>query len=206
MRHIHLVRHGEVFNPEHVVYADLDGYELSARGLRQAESAAQWLAARGIGRVVSSPLTRARQTAEILAAAAGVSVVIEEDLTEWRLSQRWAGTVWEALPERFPGELEAYLDHPEQLSFAPEQLAEVGARVAAVVERHAGPVPAAFVSHQDPVQAARVALCATPWSDFGAGKPGHAGVVTLAHDGAGWTEIGYWEPEQGEPFPSSARP
>ncbi|MFQ5427057.1 MAG: histidine phosphatase family protein, partial [Gaiellales bacterium] len=40
---IHLVRHGEVENPDHVVYADLPGFGLSATGSAQAEAAANHL-------------------------------------------------------------------------------------------------------------------------------------------------------------------
>lgn len=205
-RLIYLVRHGEVHNPSHVVYADLDGFELSERGRVQAESAGRWLAERGVGRIVSSPLTRAVQTARALASATDAPLLLDEGLTEWRLSQRWAGVVWEALPARFPGELEAYLDHPDDLPFAPEQLGDVAERFVAVVERHAGPAPVAFVSHQDPVQAARVALCGRDWADFPGGKPGHASIVCLEDRGASWREAGYWEPEQGEPFPAQTRP
>lgn len=205
-RLIYLVRHGEVHNPRHVVYADLDGFDLSERGTLQAESAGRWLAERGVALVVSSPLSRAVQTAEALAAATGGPLLVDEGLTEWKLSRRWAGVVWEALPEHFPGELEAYLDHPESLPFAPEQLREVAARFVAVVNRHAGPTPVAFVSHQDPVQAARFALCGRDWADFAAGKPGHASIICLEEEGASWREAGYWEPEQGEPFPAQTRP
>ena len=43
-RFLHLVRHGEVENPDHVVYADLAGFGLSGRGVSQAEAAADYLA------------------------------------------------------------------------------------------------------------------------------------------------------------------
>ena len=59
---VHLLRHGEVYNPEHILYGRLPGYQLSLRGRQQAELAAKFLAARPIGYVVSSPLERARQT------------------------------------------------------------------------------------------------------------------------------------------------
>ena len=44
MRTIHLIRHGEVHNPDHVVYADLDGFGLSELGRQQARAAAARLA------------------------------------------------------------------------------------------------------------------------------------------------------------------
>ena len=38
---LHLVRHGEVFNPDHILYGRLEGYHLSELGHRMAASAAE---------------------------------------------------------------------------------------------------------------------------------------------------------------------
>ncbi len=53
---VHLVRHGEVYNPDHILYGRLPGYQLSLRGRQQADVAARYLAARPIGlhRVVAA--------------------------------------------------------------------------------------------------------------------------------------------------------
>jgi len=79
---VHLLRHGEVFNPDHILYGRLPGFPLSLRGLQQAEIAAKFLAARPIGYVVSSPLERARQTAAPLVAAFGLELAIDARLIE----------------------------------------------------------------------------------------------------------------------------
>ena len=192
-----LVRHGEVANPHHVVYADLDGFSLSSRGVRQAEVAAERLAAAPVELVVSSPLTRATETAAAIARPHGCAVVVDERLTEWRLSSRWAGVRWEELPDRFPGELEAYLEHPHDLSFTQESIAAVAVRMrAAVADRSAQRQCVVFVSHQDPVQAARLALTGRSLSALPHGKPGHAAVITLTNTRARWSEQGLWEPPQ----------
>ena len=60
---VHVMRHGEVYNPEKVLYGRLPGYNLSDRGREQAQSAADWLAPKDITYVVASPLERAQQTA-----------------------------------------------------------------------------------------------------------------------------------------------
>ena len=52
MRTIHLIRHGEVHNPDHVVYADLDGFGLSELGRQQARAAAARLAETDVCAVV----------------------------------------------------------------------------------------------------------------------------------------------------------
>jgi broad specificity phosphatase PhoE len=79
---VHLLRHGEVHNPGRVLYGRLPGFRLSELGERQAQAAADWLAPRDIGYLVSSPLERARQTAAPLAAAIGLDVAVDERLLE----------------------------------------------------------------------------------------------------------------------------
>jgi broad specificity phosphatase PhoE len=79
---VHLLRHGEVHNPEKVLYGRLPGYRLSDLGERMAERAAQWFAGRDVVRLVSSPLERARQTAGPIAARLGLPVVLDERLIE----------------------------------------------------------------------------------------------------------------------------
>lgn len=57
------MRHGEVFNPEKVLYGRLPGYKLSALGLQMAERVAQYFKNNNLSLIVSSPLERAQQTA-----------------------------------------------------------------------------------------------------------------------------------------------
>ena len=71
---IHVVRHGEVHNPEGVLYGRLPGYRLSELGLQMAERLGEALGERDIPHLVSSPLERAQQTAAPLAAALGLEV------------------------------------------------------------------------------------------------------------------------------------
>ncbi len=61
---IHLMRHGEVHNPECVLYGRLPGYHLSNLGSRMAQQVADVLAASGhdLTHVITSPLERARET------------------------------------------------------------------------------------------------------------------------------------------------
>jgi broad specificity phosphatase PhoE len=63
---ITFVRHGQVYNPERVVYGRLAGFPLSELGERQAQAAAEALRDTPSAAVFSSPLLRAQQTARIL--------------------------------------------------------------------------------------------------------------------------------------------
>jgi len=81
---IHLVRHGEVFNPQGVLYGRLPGYGLSDLGRRMAQAAAADLVSRKreIGALVSSPLQRTRQSAEPIAAAFGLEASLDDRVIE----------------------------------------------------------------------------------------------------------------------------
>lgn len=79
---VHLLRHGEVHNPEGVLYGRLPGYRLSERGIQMAERAAGFFADRDVAAVVSSPLERAQQTAQPIADARGLTVGTDDRLIE----------------------------------------------------------------------------------------------------------------------------
>lgn len=79
---VHVLRHGEVFNPQQILYGRLPGYRLSELGVQMAKAAAEALADRDIGYVVSSPLERARETAEPIAAQFELPVAVDDRLIE----------------------------------------------------------------------------------------------------------------------------
>jgi broad specificity phosphatase PhoE len=79
---VHLLRHGEVFNPSGVLYGRLPGFRLSELGEQMAERAADALADRDITVVVSSPLERAQQTATPVAAKHDVRITIDDRALE----------------------------------------------------------------------------------------------------------------------------
>lgn len=79
---VHLLRHGEVYNPEGVLYGRLPGYYLSDLGLEMADRAAAALAHRDIATVISSPMERAQQTANPIALSHKLEIVTNQDLIE----------------------------------------------------------------------------------------------------------------------------
>lgn len=79
---VHVVRHGEVQNPEGILYGRLPGYHLSERGRAMAQATADHLADRDVVYVVASPLERAQETAEPIAAAHGLDVGSDDNLLE----------------------------------------------------------------------------------------------------------------------------
>ncbi len=79
---VHLLRHGEVYNPTKILYGRLPGFRLSELGVQMAAAAADSLAGHDVTLLASSPLERARQTAEPFAARFGLPVGIDERLIE----------------------------------------------------------------------------------------------------------------------------
>jgi broad specificity phosphatase PhoE len=79
---VHLLRHGEVHNPEGILYGRLPGFRLSDTGIRQAEQVAAYLGDHDVVHVAASPLLRAQQTAEPIAATHGLELVTDEGLIE----------------------------------------------------------------------------------------------------------------------------
>jgi broad specificity phosphatase PhoE len=79
---IHLLRHGEVHNPQGILYGRATGFHLSERGRRMANRVADRIGDRDITHIVSSPLERAQETATPLAAARGLTVELDERVVE----------------------------------------------------------------------------------------------------------------------------
>ena len=81
---VHVVRHGEVHNPEKVLYGRAPGYFLSARGEEMAARAAEYLGTLSptVAHVVASPLERAQQTAQPIAKHFDLSVESDDRLLE----------------------------------------------------------------------------------------------------------------------------
>ena len=199
---VHLVRHAEVDNPTHLVYADLPGFGLSPHGVEQARRVGRYLGPRPVVAIWSSPLERALRTAEEIAARTGVPVKVDPDLTEWRVVGRWKGHAWREIPESFPGELEAYLERPHHLPYGDETLDDLAERMAAAARRLDSDHPhgdVVIVSHQDPIQAGRLRLIGSVLTGLHDDKPGHGAVVTL-RPGTVWRLETVWEPGESPRF------
>jgi len=79
---IHFLRHGEVFNPEKILYGRQPGWYLSERGQEMANTVAEWSKQFDVGAVLASPLQRAQETATPLAKAHGLTIVTNDNLIE----------------------------------------------------------------------------------------------------------------------------
>jgi broad specificity phosphatase PhoE len=79
---VHVLRHGEVENPEKILYGRQPGWRLSQRGQEMASAVAEWSKPLLVGAIHASPLQRAQETAQPISRAHGLSITTDENLIE----------------------------------------------------------------------------------------------------------------------------
>ncbi|MFJ9938197.1 bifunctional RNase H/acid phosphatase [Streptomyces virginiae] len=168
-----LLRHGETALTPQKRFSGSGGSdpELSPAGRRQAAAVAEALAARGtVQTVISSPLLRCRETAQAVADRLGLDVTVEQGLREVDFGA-WEGLTFAEVQERFPDDLQAWLDSPKAApTGGGESFAAATRRISATRDRllaeHAGRT-VLLVTHVTPVKIlVRLALGAPPESLF----------------------------------------
>lgn len=150
-----LVRHGETPTTGTVLPGRAPGLHLSERGRGQAEAVAGRLSGLPVDAIYSSPLERARETAEPTAACTGVPVTEEAGLLECDFGD-WTGAALaglSALPE-----WQTVQHNPSAFRFPNgEGFSGMQARMVGTLEdlraAHKGGVVVCF-SHADPIKAA----------------------------------------------------
>ena len=193
---VHLMRHGEVYNPTKILYGRLPGFRLSDAGAEMAVVAAKWFADRDVTQLVSSPLERAQQTAAPLAETLGLPVTIDERLIE-------AGNAFEGLRVGVgDGVLRApqhwwKLRNPFRPSWG-EPYVEFAARMLAAVEAARDAArghEAVLVSHQLPIWTLRMHAEGRRYvHDPRRRQCGLASVTSLTYDDDRIIGVAYAEP------------
>ncbi|MBI3465829.1 MAG: histidine phosphatase family protein [Planctomycetes bacterium] len=152
--YLYLVRHGateaNLHQPPWLQGCRID-LPLCEVGRQQAEAVARLLAGAGVSRVVSSPLRRATQTAEMIAASHGLAIETVPALAECDVG-RWEGLDWETIARQEPEAYRQFHADPAEYDYGGgENLADVHRRAApaldALLAQSAGQVVMA-VSHQ----------------------------------------------------------
>ena len=79
---VHVARHGEVENPQKILYGRQPGWRLSTRGQQMADALGEWSKSVNLGALHVSPLQRAQETAAPIARAHGIEITTDERLIE----------------------------------------------------------------------------------------------------------------------------
>jgi broad specificity phosphatase PhoE len=192
---IHLVRHGEVFNPDHVLYGRIPGYGLSELGKLMAKESADSKVGRPITRLYASPLQRTQESAAPWSANFGLETNTDERLIEpWNDFEGTAGFGAKALrnPRLWPK-----LRNPFQPSWG-EPYTSISARMLAVIEdawnaTESGEV--ALVTHQLPIWMVHRDLTgARLFHDPRKRRCSLSSITTLARSGDHFVEVDYQDP------------
>ena len=189
------MRHGEVYNPDRVLYGRLPNFALSAEGRRMAAAAAAHL--RGLDRPVSalyaSPLQRTRESAEPLTAAFGLTPIIDERVIE-------PTNVFEGKQMRRAVLSPAnwrYLRDPSIPTWG-EPYLEVVQRMDAAMRdawNSADSGDVVLVSHQLPIWITHLAVQGEPLRhDPRRRRCALSSVTSFERDGDRWREVSYAEP------------
>ncbi|AVM61879.1 histidine phosphatase family protein [Actinomyces sp. oral taxon 897] len=195
---IHVMRHGEVYNPEGILYGRRPGYHLSALGAAMAQRVAHVLSATGhdVVAVITSPLERARESGAPTAEAFGLTPTTDVRLTE-------AGNHFEGVPVNRDRRV---LTHPQHWRYYVNPLrpswgepyVDLVARMAAAV-RDAVPLAqgheALLVSHQLPIWSLRLWLEGRLLAhDPRRRQCSLASLTSLTFEDRTLTGLAYWEP------------
>jgi len=193
---VHLLRHGEVENPQGVLYGRLPGFHLSALGEQMAERAAQALAGADLAAVIASPLERAQQTAQPIAAKhnlpiQGEPLIIEaENIFEGQRVSVGDGVLRQPRTWR-------HLWNPFLPSWG-EPYTQVAARMVTAIKAARNQVrgrEAVMVSHQLPIWIARLsAERRRLWHDPRSRQCTLASLTSLTFEGDRLIAITYTEP------------
>ncbi|BBA96609.1 putative mutase [Actinacidiphila reveromycinica] len=136
-----LARHGETVWHEENRYTGVSDIALTPRGLDQAEALGAWAAGAGLDAVVTSPLSRARRTAEPAARATGIAPDVEPGLKEVDFGIA-EGRTLDELRASHPEAAAAFLANPAAHPFpAGEDPFTAAARGAAALHRVAAARP-----------------------------------------------------------------
>lgn len=198
---VHLLRHGEVHNPDGVLYGRLEGFRLSERGQRMAQRVADVLRDCGhdVRLVVASPLQRAQETALPTARAYGLDVLTDERIIE--AGNDFEGTTVGTERRRLahPRYWRRYLN-PLRPSWGEPYRHQVERMTAAIADARRrlaaqGGGEAVLVSHQLPIWVTRLFLERRPlWHDPRRRQCSLASLTSLRFHGARLVGLGYWEP------------
>lgn len=193
---VHVMRHGEVYNPTGILYGRLPGFHLSERGKAQAAAVADALAHRDIAAVIASPLQRAQETAAPIAAKHSLTIDTDPDLIEsanffegrrvgpgdgaWRDPRFW----WQLRNPFRPSWGEPYVEIAARMTTAVDKARVRGAGREVVC-----------VSHQLPVWTLRLHLTGRRlWHDPRRRECDLASVTTLVYDGDRLVDVDYFQP------------
>ena len=184
---IHIVRHASTeYNTKRRWQGRID-LPLDENGIRQARKLAIRFASVLVDRIYSSPLRRARQTAEEIARVHGLKVEILNDLIESDLSL-WKGLPADEVKRRFENEYREWATNPDAKINGVENVRSVYERTKRVLERiyDLGGEEVVIVTHAIVIRAAVCYAMKMPLESFREFIVHNASITTLLIKDGWW--------------------
>ena len=132
-------------------------FPLTDLGMAQSRALASRLAPMALASIYSSPIGRAIETAEVIAAKVGLDVVPEPRVQEYDFGEAVSGRTWDEIRQESPGVVEAMRNNESEFPRYPGEEGRaafqrrVRSAVADLIERHTGDQSVAVVTHAGPI-------------------------------------------------------
>lgn len=186
------IRHGEVYNPWNIVYFRLAGMRLSERGIAEIENTARFIAREKTAAIYSSPMLRARQTAQILQKQTRAPLHLAPNLNEVRSDFAGAPLAeMEALGWNFYDHSKNGRDETRE-----QVVARLQNQLHLALEQHAGE-QIVWVSHGDPIMLFTAWAKNFPLADIrqfkGADYIGHGSITKFIFNGDKVLRVEYFD-------------
>lgn len=193
------MRHGEVYNPQRVLYGRLPGFRLSDDGRRMADAAARHIQslARPIGSLISSPLQRTLESSESFTKLFGIEPIVDERVIE--PANVFEGT---RMKKALRNPLNwRHIRQPSRPSWG-EPYVSIVARMREAMDAVWDAVPSGdvvIVSHQAPIWLTHLAVADQPFRHDPRSRRCALSSVTSferrsVRGDEGWAEVDYVEP------------
>ncbi|MBI2614054.1 MAG: histidine phosphatase family protein [Candidatus Levybacteria bacterium] len=157
---IFFVRHGQVDNPDKVMYGRLPGFPLSQDGKAQIAKTAELLSKKNVSAIYASPLLRTKQSAKIIADILHLPINYSEDILEIKSSLQ--GQTFSYISAHFP-KLNIYASAKN--NFSDETIEDVAQRMQEfsdqIIKKYKGK-NIAVIGHGDPIMIIKAQIRGLP--------------------------------------------
>lgn len=158
---IYFLRHGEVYNPERILYGRLPGFPLSEEGKKQIIEAGKKLKQKNITHIYTSPILRTYQTARILSQELGIVSKVSQMINEIKL-------YFQGMPRKeFMDKYQPLMYTEKYLKLGQESIDAIAGRMIKftrlILKRHKGSI-VLVVSHGDPIMILRAKTEGIPFT------------------------------------------
>lgn len=158
---IFFLRHGEVHNPQNILYGRLPDYKLSDQGIEQIRQVADFFKNQNLSVIFNSPMQRTTETAQIISEITKVKMVISDLLNEVRIIHQGISL------EEYHNKIQMHLYDRKYLDKGQESIEDIEKRMdkfAKDIQKKYENRNILAVSHGDPIMILRTYYLGLPFT------------------------------------------